>query len=292
MAVGRGGGGGLAQGLGGGGLGKERAKGKPPHGPARHTTGTRYLTKPLGEGGRAGGVAYEDRARLPRGRLSARPIPPCHNHYHIHIQTHPPPSAPSPHPPHRGHTEPHDTRCTRPSHTTTHADGPGGVALRGTGATAHGVVVVVVKHCTASYGALDSHPFVPSHVASGRCVLSAAAAGAPAGAISAFAEPSSWRVGAVLNVAGCAVCASAAPNNWRIEGAPPPQPPDDEMTITKFSRPVLANFDPFVSFFVICDPNHIHLHVQCIPLINLMGLMGFFFWKKMFLVIFVIWDHF
>ena len=64
---------------------------------------------------------------------------------------------------------------------------------------------------------------------------------------------------------------------------PPPQPPDDEMTITKFSRPVLANFDPFVSFFVICDPNQIHLHVQCIPLINLMGLMGFFFGKKCFL---------
>ena len=34
------------------------------------------------------------------------------------------------------------------------------------------------------------HPFFPSHVASGRCVLSAAAAGAPAGVGSAFAEPS------------------------------------------------------------------------------------------------------
>ena len=53
--------------------------------------------------------------------------------------------------------------------------------------------------------------------ASGRCVLSAAAAGAPAGVVSTFAEPSSWRVGAVLNVAGCAVSASAAPNNWHIE---------------------------------------------------------------------------
>ena len=41
----------------------------------------------------------------------------------------------------------------------------------------------------------------------GRCVLSAAAAGALAGVVSAFAEPSSWCVGAVLNVAGCAVCA-------------------------------------------------------------------------------------
>ena len=52
------------------------------------------------------------------------------------------------------------------------------------------------------HGALDSHPLFPSHVASGRCVLSAAAAGAPAGVVSAFAEPSSWCVGAVLVVAG------------------------------------------------------------------------------------------
>ena len=51
-------------------------------------------------------------------------------------------------------------------------------------------------------GALDSHPFFPSHVASGRWVLSAAAAGAPAGVISAFAEPSGWCAGAVLVVAG------------------------------------------------------------------------------------------
>ena len=55
------------------------------------------------------------------------------------------------------------------------------------------------------------------HVASGCCVLSAAAAGALAGVVSVFAEPRGWCVGAVLNVAGCAVCASAAPNNWRIE---------------------------------------------------------------------------
>ena len=45
------------------------------------------------------------------------------------------------------------------------------------------------------------HPFFPSHVASGRCVMSAAAACAPAGVVSAFAEPSSWCVGTVLNVA-------------------------------------------------------------------------------------------
>ena len=47
---------------------------------------------------------------------------------------------------------------------------------------------------------VDSHPLFPSHVASGRCVLSAAAAGAPAGVISAFAEPSGWCAGAVLDV--------------------------------------------------------------------------------------------
>ena len=66
-------------------------------------------------------------------------------------------------------------------------------------------------------GALDSHPVFPSHVASGRCVLSAAAAGAPAGVVSAFAEPSGWCAGPVLNAAWCAICASAAPNSWRIE---------------------------------------------------------------------------
>ena len=64
---------------------------------------------------------------------------------------------------------------------------------------------------------LDSRPFFPPHVASGRCFLSAAAAGALAGVVSAFAEPSSWCVGAVLNVAWCAVCASVAPNSWCIE---------------------------------------------------------------------------
>ena len=33
------------------------------------------------------------------------------------------------------------------------------------------------------YGALDSHPFFPSHVASGRCLLSAAAAGGYGGGV-------------------------------------------------------------------------------------------------------------
>ena len=61
------------------------------------------------------------------------------------------------------------------------------------------------------YGALDGHPFVPSHVASGRCVLSVAAASAPAGVVSAFAEPSGWCVGAVLDVGWCAVCVLPAP---------------------------------------------------------------------------------
>ena len=58
----------------------------------------------------------------------------------------------------------------------------------------------------------------PSHVASGRCVLSAAAAGALAGVVSAFAEPSGRCDGAVPDVAGCAVCAPAAPSSWRIGG--------------------------------------------------------------------------
>ena len=68
------------------------------------------------------------------------------------------------------------------------------------------------------YGALDSPPVFPPHVASGRCFLSAAAASALAGVVSTFTEPSSWCAGAVLNVAWCAVCVSAAPNNWRIGG--------------------------------------------------------------------------
>ena len=66
------------------------------------------------------------------------------------------------------------------------------------------------------YGALDSQPFFPSHVASGCCILSAAAAGAPAGVVSAFTEPSGWCAGAVLVVAG-AVCALAMPSSWRTK---------------------------------------------------------------------------
>ena len=46
----------------------------------------------------------------------------------------------------------------------------------------------------------DSHPDVL--LRSGHCFLSATAAGAPAGVVSAFAEPSGWCAGAVLDVAG------------------------------------------------------------------------------------------
>ena len=49
-------------------------------------------------------------------------------------------------------------------------------------------------------------------------LLSVGRCGALAGDVSAFAEPSSWCAGALLNVAWCAVCASAAPNSWRIGG--------------------------------------------------------------------------
>ena len=56
---------------------------------------------------------------------------------------------------------------------------------------------------------------------------------------------------------------------------PHPASADDEMTCTKFGRPILASFDYFSTFKkkVISDPHHIHLRVQRIPLINLMGLM-------------------
>ena len=62
---------------------------------------------------------------------------------------------------------------------------------------------VTFRLVVVSLRPLDSHPFFPSRAASGRCFLSAAAAGAPAGVVSAFAEPSSWRAGAVLDVAHC-----------------------------------------------------------------------------------------
>ena len=71
------------------------------------------------------------------------------------------------------------------------------------------------------YGALDGHPFVPSHVASGRCVLSAAAAGAPAGVVSAFAEPRRWCTGGCAGGCGgrfSVVAAHSPPHS----GRPPP----------------------------------------------------------------------
>ena len=61
------------------------------------------------------------------------------------------------------------------------------------------------------YRALDSHPFFPPRAASGRCVLSAAAAGAPAGVVSAFAEPSG------LVCWGCAGCGGMC--RLRVSGA-------------------------------------------------------------------------
>ena len=64
------------------------------------------------------------------------------------------------------------------------------------------------------YGALDTHLFFPPHVASGQCVLTAAVAGAPAGVVSAFVEPSGWSAGAVLVAAG-AVCPLAVRSSWR-----------------------------------------------------------------------------
>ena len=67
------------------------------------------------------------------------------------------------------------------------------------------------------YGALDSHPLFPSHVVSGRCVLSAAAAGAPAGVVSAFAGPRRWCAGAVLDV-------TPLPPHVRAAHGPPPPP--------------------------------------------------------------------
>ena len=63
------------------------------------------------------------------------------------------------------------------------------------------------------YGALGSHPFFPSHAVSGCCVLPAAVACAPAGVVSAFADPRGWCAGAVLVAAG-AVCTLAVPSSW------------------------------------------------------------------------------
>ena len=76
---------------------------------------------------------------------------------------------------------------------------------------------VTFRLVVVSLRARDSHPFFASNVASGCCFLLVTAAGAPAGVVAAFAEPSGWCAGAVLDVAGCAVCASVVPSSWRIE---------------------------------------------------------------------------
>ena len=52
------------------------------------------------------------------------------------------------------------------------------------------------------YEALDTHPFFPPRAVSGHCFLTAAAACVPCGVLSGLAEPSSWRTGVVLVVAG------------------------------------------------------------------------------------------
>ena len=56
--------------------------------------------------------------------------------------------------------------------------------------------------------ALDNHPVFPSHAASGRCVLTAAAACVLCGVISAVAEPGRWRSG------GCAACCGVVLRFW------------------------------------------------------------------------------
>ena len=59
---------------------------------------------------------------------------------------------------------------------------------------------------------------------------------------------------------------------------PPPLTPDGEMTIRKLGQLLLANFDHFwyLKKKITFDPHHIHLRVQHVPPINLMGLMTFF----------------
>ena len=64
---------------------------------------------------------------------------------------------------------------------------------------------VAYRRVAGIYRAPDSPPFVPSRVASGRCALTAAAAGVPCGVISASAGPSSWRTGGQPVVVGVVV---------------------------------------------------------------------------------------
>ena len=67
---------------------------------------------------------------------------------------------------------------------------------------------------------LDSHPFSPSRAASGHCLLTAAAAGVPAGVGAAVPGPSSWRTGGGAGCCGgrCTVVAAHSPPR----SGPPP----------------------------------------------------------------------
>ena len=103
------------------------------------------------------------------------------------------------------------------------------------------------------YGALDSHPFFPSHVASGRCVLSAAAAGVPCGVVAALAEPSGWRTGGCAGGCGgrLTVVAAHSPSAFRstttclaafpcARGPIPPPPPSRVVLVVRHLPPHAA----------------------------------------------------
>ena len=74
----------------------------------------------------------------------------------------------------------------------------------------------ILSGCCFFAGALDSHPFFPSHVASGRCFCRPLR---PVLLLVSFPHsrsPVRWCSGAVLVAAG-AVCALAVPSSWRTE---------------------------------------------------------------------------
>ena len=76
---------------------------------------------------------------------------------------------------------------------------------------------VTFRRVAVSLRGPGQSPVLPFACCVGCCVLSAAAAAARAGVISAFAEPRGWCAGAVLVAAG-AVCALAVPSSWRTGG--------------------------------------------------------------------------
>ena len=87
--------------------------------------------------------------------------------------------------------------------------------------TSHAPLCDIPSGCGFPTGPLDTHLFFPSRAASGRCVLSAAAAGVPAGVVSALEGSSSWRTG------GCAGCCGGrflvfAAHSPPRSGRPPP----------------------------------------------------------------------